>query len=169
MSKPLIIYYSRNGENYSNGEIINLPIGNAERITNYIQEKTGADTFKVETIQEYPKDYMKTTEIAEEELKNNARPELKKYLDNINEYDEIYICSPNWWETLPMAMFSQLEKLDFEQKTVKTVITHEGSEIGRVMRDIHKLCEGADIKKAIAIHGSNIDSEITKVDCLINE
>ncbi|WP_455645501.1 flavodoxin [Methanosphaera sp.] len=169
MSKSLIIYYSRDGENYSNGDIINLPIGNAERIANYIQEKTGADTFKIETVKAYPKDYMKTTEIAEEELKNNARPELKKYIDNIDEYDEIYICSPNWWETLPMAMFTQLEKLDFTGKTVKTVITHEGSEIGRVMRDIHKLCKGANIKKAIAIYGSNLDSEISKTDSLINE
>lgn len=162
--KSLVIYYSRAGENYSNGNIVDIPIGNTEIISNYIKEFTGADLFKVETVKEYPEDYMETTEVAKVELNNNDRPEIKEYLDNIDEYDIIYIGSPNWWGTLPMCMFTQLEKLDFTNKIVKVFITHEGSGLGNTMGDINKLCDGAIIKEGLAIHGSNVNNEKSKIE-----
>ena len=78
MTKSLIIYYSRAGQNYVNGNIVDLPVGNTQIIVDYIKELTGADTFQVETVEEYPVDYMETTEVAQEEQDNNARPELKE-------------------------------------------------------------------------------------------
>lgn len=164
MTKSLIIYYSRAGQNYVNGNIIELKRGNGEIIVDYITELTDADTFRVETLKEYPIDYMQTTEVAQEELNNNTRPELKEELTDISEYDVIYIVSPNWWGTLPMAMFTQLEKLDFTDKIVKTLITHEGSGLGNSMNDIKKLCEGADIKKGLAIHGAKVKSSKADVE-----
>ena len=164
MTKSLVIYYSRRGQNYVNGDIVDLPVGNTEVIVDYIKELTGADTFEVETVEEYPVDYMETTEVAQEEQNNNARPELKDELTDISEYDVIYIASPNWWGTLPMAMFTQLEKLDFTGKTVKTVITHEGSGLGSSMNDIIKLCSGANIEKGLAIHGAEVNSSKSKVE-----
>ncbi|MBE6493711.1 MAG: flavodoxin [Methanosphaera stadtmanae] len=164
MTKNLVIYYSRAGQNYVNGDIVDLERGNAEILVDYIKEFTNADTFRVETLKEYPIDYMQTTEIAQEELNNNARPELKEQLNDISDYDIIYIVSPNWWGTLPMAMFTQLEKLDFSDKIVKTLITHEGSGLGDSMKDIKKLCEGADIKKGLAIQGAQVKSSKSKVE-----
>lgn len=155
-NKSLIIYYSRRGENYVNGDIVELEVGNTEVIVDYIKEFTGADTFKVETVNDYPVDYMETTEVAQKELDDNYRPELKEELNNIDEYDTIYIASPNWWGTLPMAMFTLLEKLDFNHKTVNVVITHEGSGLGDVMRDVKKLCKNAVIKDGLAIHGAEV-------------
>ncbi|MBE6488468.1 MAG: flavodoxin [Methanosphaera stadtmanae] len=162
--KSLIIYYSRAGQNYVNGDIVDLKRGNNEIIVDYITEFTQADTFRVETVNEYPTDYMQTTEVAQEEQRNNARPELKQELDDISDYDIIYIVAPNWWGTLPMAMFTQLEKLDFTDKIVKTLITHEGSGLGSSMKDVEKLCQGADIKKGLAIHGAEVDSNKSTVE-----
>lgn len=162
-NKSLIIYYSRKGQNYSNGNIIDLNIGNTEVISNYIKEATGADTFKVETVKDYPIDYMETTEVAQKEQQENARPELKETLDNINDYDIIYIGTPNWWGTLPMAMFTQLEQLDFSGKTIKPFVTHEGSGLGSVIKDLKKLCSGAEIKNGLPIHGSEVDQSKDKV------
>jgi len=156
MAKSLVIYYSRAGQNYVNGEIVDLPVGNTQIIVDYIKEFTDADTFQVETVKEYPADYMQTTEVAQDEQDADARPELKEELTDISEYDTIYIASPNWWGTLPMAMFTQLEKLDFTGKKVKTVITHEGSGLGTSMNDVQKLCEGAEIEKGLAIHGADV-------------
>lgn len=164
MTKSLVIYYSRAGQNYVNGDIVDLPVGNTEIVVDYIKELTGADTFKVETVEDYPADYMETTEVAQEEQDNNARPELKEELTDISEYDVIYIASPNWWGTLPMAMFTQLEKLDFTGKTVKTVITHEGSGLGTSMKDVKKLCKGADIQKGLAIHGAEVKDSKSNVE-----
>ena len=156
MTKNLIIYYSRRGQNYVNGEIADLPVGNTEVIVNFIRECIDADTFQVETVKDYPEDYMETTEIAQQELDDDARPELKNELNDISQYDTIIIASPNWWGTLPMALFTQLEKLDFTGKTVKTVITHEGSGLGDAMDDIEKLCRGADIREGLKIHGAEV-------------
>jgi flavodoxin len=75
-TKSLIAYYSRKGNNYIGGSIVNLPIGNTEVAANMIQQLTGSDTFRIETIQEYLLDYTKTTEIAQQELLQNARPQL---------------------------------------------------------------------------------------------
>lgn len=164
MTKSLVIYYSRAGQNYVNGDIVDLPVGNTRIIVDYIKEFTDADTFELETVQDYPVDYMETTEVAQEELNKGARPELKKELTDISEYDIIYIASPNWWGTLPMAFFTQLEKLDFTGKIVKTVITHEGSGLGTSMNDIKKLCQGAQIQKGLAIHGADVSSKKSAIE-----
>lgn len=169
MSDKLIIYYSRSGENYSNGDIVNLEVGNCEIVAKYIQEITNADIFKVETLKDYPLDYMETTEVAKKELNDNYRPELKKELDNIDAYSTVYIVSPNWWGTLPMAMFTQLEKLNFDSVNVKTIITHEGSALGESMKDISKLCKNANIFNGLAIHGSEVEQSLNKVKEYVNK
>lgn len=84
MSSNLIIYYSRKGENYVNGSIVDLKKGNTEICAEFIQKAVGGDLFEVETVNDYSKDYHKCTEEAGRELKENARPELKKYLDDIS-------------------------------------------------------------------------------------
>lgn len=164
MTNSLVMYYSRAGENYVNGNLVDLPVGNTQVIVDYIKEFTGADTFQIETVHDYPADYMETTEIAQEEQNKGARPELKDELTDIGEYDIIYIASPNWWGTLPMAFFTQLEKLDFTGKTVKTVITHEGSGLGTSMNDIKKLCKGAQVEKGLAIRGADVGSKKSTIE-----
>jgi hypothetical protein len=81
----------------------------------------------------------------------------------------IYIVAPNWWGTLPMAMFTQLEKLDFTGKTVKTLITHEGSGLGSSMGDIRNLCSGADIRDGLAIQGAQVNSSKSLVERWIEQ
>ena len=49
MSRNLIIYYSRKGENYVNGNIENLAKGNTEICAEYIKKAVGGDMFKIET------------------------------------------------------------------------------------------------------------------------
>lgn len=152
----LIIYFSRNGENYLGGELKNLEKGNTEVIAEYIQEFTGAEMFKVEAAEDYPEDYMQCIDVAKKELESDARPELKDSLDGIDAYDRIFIGFPNWWGTFPMAMFTQLEKLDFAGKTVKPFVTHEGSGFGNAEKDLKKICQGADIKKGLSIPGAEV-------------
>ena len=76
MSRNLVIYYSRRGQNYVNGEVVELKKGNAELLAEYISEATGADVFEVRTAREYPEDYMKCTEVAKEELRMNGAERL---------------------------------------------------------------------------------------------
>ena len=161
--KTLIAYYSRKGQNYVAGNIVDLPIGNTEVVAKKIQEITGGDLFEIDTVKAYPVDYTETTHVAMTEKKANARPELTAVVDNMEQYDVIYLGYPNWWNTFPMAVFTFLESYDFSGKTIIPFCTHEGSGIGNSERDIKKLCPKANLKYGLAIRGSSVsraDNEI---------
>lgn len=85
----------RAGNNYVNGEIINLPVGNTEVVANMIQKLTGGDVFRIDTVKRYPESYQETTEVAKEELRRNARPEISGKVDNMADYNVIYLGYPN--------------------------------------------------------------------------
>ena len=152
--KNLVIYYSRKGQNYYNGSIRNLEKGNTEIVSEFIADAVGADLFEVETVKAYDEDYMVCIEEAKAELKANARPELKNYLESVADYDNIVIAGPCWWGTYPCAIFTQIEKLDFTGKNVFPVMTHEGSGQANSARDLKKYCKGAKVGAGLAIHGA---------------
>lgn len=155
MSKNLIIYYSRKGENYVNGSLKFLEKGNTEIAAEFIQKAVGGDMFRVETVKPYSESYNICIEEAKRELNENARPELQKYLQDISQYDNIFVCGPCWWGTFPLAIFSQLERLDFTGKKVIPLMTHEGSGLGGSERDIKNICKGAEFGKGLAVHGAD--------------
>lgn len=116
MAKNLVIYYSRKGENYVDGSIKSIEKGNTEIVAEYIKEAIGADLFEVDTVKQYDASYMTCIEEAKKELHEDARPELKNYLEDISEYENIIVAGPCWWGTYPMAIFSQLDRLDFTER-----------------------------------------------------
>ena len=154
MAENLIIYYSRKGENYVNGSIKTLAKGNTEIAAEYIQKAVGGDMFEIDTVKRYAESYMECIDEAKAELKNQERPELKNYLDGISAYKNIFICGPCWWGTYPMAVFTQLERLDFADKKVLPLMTHEGSGLGSSVRDLKKICKGASFGDGLAVHGA---------------
>ena len=103
----LIVYYSRKGQNYWNGSIVDLAKGNTERVAEFSQKAVGGDLFEIETVREYSKDYMTCTEEAKAELRENARPELKKYLDANFAFTKEYLAShlPKARFTIPEATY----------------------------------------------------------------
>ena len=163
MAKNLIMYYSRKGQNYFSGAIRDIAKGNTEYVAEYIRDAVGGDLFEIETVDSYPVDYMECTEVAKAELRAKARPALKRYLDDILGYDNVFVCGPCWWGTYPMAMFSQIEKLDWNGKKVFPVMTHEGSGLGSCERDLKEACAGAVIGKGLAISGGQASSSQKKV------
>lgn len=169
MSNDLVIYFSRSGENYFSGKLQNIKKGNTEVIAEYIQEFNGADLFKVETVIPYPDSYMECTDVAKKEQQVAARPHIKETLKDITKYDTIYIGFPNWWGTLPMAMWTQLEQLDFNGKNIKAFVTHEGSGFGKSEKDLKKLCKGANIKKGLSIPGGEVNEYKERVKMWIDK
>ena len=152
--KNLIIYFSRADENYEVGYVTK---GNTEVIAEYISEFTNADLFKVERKYPYARDYDTCLKETKEEKEQNARPELLKYLDNIDGYDTIYIGSPIYWGTMPQPMFTQLEKLNFEGKNIKVFTTHEGNGIGSVLEDVKRICYNANVSdNTLSIFGHEV-------------
>lgn len=164
MAKKLIAFYSRADENYVNGTIKTLDTGNTEIAAGIIQELTGADMFKIEQMQEYAKDYNECISQAQADQKRNARPELKAYPETLQQYDTIYLGFPNYWSTMPMAVFTFLEHFDFSGKTIKPFCTHEGSGMGKSEQDIKRLCPDATIGKGLAIRGGSVQKSKTDIE-----
>ncbi|ADH61111.1 conserved hypothetical protein [Thermoanaerobacter mathranii subsp. mathranii str. A3] len=156
-SKILIACFSRKGNNYVNGRITNLATGNTEVVAEKIQKLTGGDLFEIRTAKQYPEDYYETTELAKEEKRQNARPELANKLEDISSYEMIFLGYPNWWGTMPMAVFTFLESYDFAGRTIAPFCTHEGSGMGSSEHDIKKLCSNTKVLPGLAIRGSNVN------------
>ena len=169
MGKILIVYYSRKGENYWNGSIKTLEKGNTEIVAEMIGKLTGGQLFEVDTVKTYPADYYACIDEAKEELRSGARPEVKAYAENMDEYDTIFVGYPNWWGTMPMAMFTFLEHYDLNGKKILPFCTNEGSGMGSSERDLKKICKGADVKEGLSIHGAEAAQSQSKVESWIRK
>lgn len=167
--KRLIAYYSRANENYTSEGIVSLPKGNTQIVAEHIKDYTNADIFKIEQENEYSADYETCTEQAKQDQIDNARPKLKSYLESIENYDEVILCFPNFWGTIPMAVFSFLESLDFNGKIIKPLCTHEGSGMGKSEEDIAKVCPNAIIKEGLAIQGSKVELYFDKINVWVDK
>ena len=113
------------------------------------------DLFEIEAVKAYSADYMTCTQETQAELRAGERPELKRYLETIADYDNVFVCGPCWWGTFPCALFTQLERLDWKGKRVFALMTHEGSSLGHCERDLKKTCVGATIGKGLAVYGAD--------------
>lgn len=153
----LIAFFSRRDENYVNGMLKRLDIGNTEAAASIIQELTGGELFRIEPARAYSEDYNECIAEAQADQKRDARPELKTYPENIELYDVVYLGYPNYWGTMPMAVFTFLERFDFSGKTIRPFCTHEGSGMGGSINDIKRLCPGAKVEAGLAIRGGSVD------------
>ena len=154
MAKTLIAFFSRADENYFGGAMRYVKVGNTEIVAGIIKEMIPADTFKIEMKDPYSPVYMTCIEEAKKDLRAKARPELVSIPESIDEYDTVILAYPNYWGTMPMAVFTFLEKFDFSGKTILPLCTNEGSGMGGSERDIRKACPGATVKKGLPITGS---------------
>lgn len=142
--KALIIYYSWGG--------------NTKYVAEQIQSLTGAGIFELKTVNSYPKEYRPTTEQARVELDSGYRPPLSSKINNLADYDIVFIGSPNWWSTLAMPFFTFLEANNLSGKTIVPFMTHEGSAFGRALTDLKALCPNATILEGLALRGGRVKS-----------
>lgn len=147
--KSLIIYFSRADENYAVGYVDK---GNTEIVAEYVRDFTNADMFKVEPLVPYAKDYQTCIKEAKERIGNAP---IKEGLNDISQYEVIYIMSPIYWGTYAPEVETAIKNLDFNGKIVRIITTHEGSGLANVVRDIKRICVGANVlDDALAIVGS---------------
>ena len=160
--KSLIIYFSRADENYSVGYIDK---GNTEIVAEYVQELTNADMFKVEPLVPYAKDYQTCIKEAKERIGNAP---IKEAINDISEYEIIYIMSPVYWGTYAPEIETAIKDIDFTGKTIRVITTHEGSGVANVLKDVKRICKGANVlDDAIAIVGSQAKESKSKIESWI--
>ena len=164
MAKTLIAFFSRADENYFGGSMRYIEVGNTEVAVGKIKELIDADVFKIEMKKPYAKAYMTCINEAKADMQNKARPELVTMPDGIGEYDTVILGYPNYWGTMPMAVFTFLDAFDFSGKTILPLCTNEGSGMGSSESDIKKTCAGAEVKKGLALNGSSVGSADPQIE-----
>ena len=163
MAKTLIAFFSRADENYFGGAMRYVKVGNTEIVCGIMKDLLEADTFKIEMKIPYSPVYMTCIEEAKKDLRERTRPELVSLPESIDGYDTIVLAYPNYWGTMPMAVFTFLEAFDFTGKTILPLCTNEGSGMGASEREIRETCPGAAVKPGLPITGSRASDSAESV------
>ena len=159
-SKAIVIFFSHAGENYSVG---NIEVGNTKIVADYITEVTGADQFEVVAVKSYDMPYNKLIDVAKKEQQAGEKPAFKGKIDNLADYDIVFVGTPIWWGTFPQVMFTFFDTYDLSGKKVYPFSTHEGSGLGSIVRDLRRIYPKADIQKGFSIYGHDVRTGKDKV------
>lgn len=146
--KMLTVYFSKSGV--------------TRAVATQVQSLAGGDIAEIRPVTPYPVDYRETTDVAKREQTLNARPEITLAGGDVAPYDVIAVGYPNWWGTMPMALFTFFEARDFSGKTILPFCTHEGSRLGRSVADLRTLCPKASILEGLALRGGQIANVTTR-------
>ena len=154
MANIITIYFSMKGQTIGPGmKLTNLDKGNTAVAAEFIQK--GGDIFEIEADRAYSEDHMVLIKEAKRELENGTRVPAKSYPD-LSRYDTVYLGYPNWWNTMPMVLFTFLEHYDWTGKRIIPFCTNEGSGLGNSVDDIKKLCPSADVDEGASFKGSQV-------------
>lgn len=131
--------------------------GNAEVLARMIQDTVGGDLFLIETEETYPVSYDETVDVGRQEQSDNARPALASQVENLDQYDTIFLGYPNWWGDMPMAVYSFLEEYDLSGKTIIPFVTHGGSGFSGTEGTIAEMEPDATVLEGLSVRGNSVE------------
>ena len=161
MGKSIVIFFSHAGENYAVG---NIKVGNTKIVADYICEFTGATQFEIVPDKNYDMPYSELIKVAKDETNKGELPSYKGKIDNIDQYDVIFIGGPIWWGTYPQVMFTFFKDYDLNGKTIVPFTTHEGSGLGSVVSDLKQAYPRAKFAQSFSIYGHEVRTGKEKVE-----
>ncbi|MBV6670058.1 flavodoxin [Xanthomonas euvesicatoria pv. alangii] len=133
-SHVLVAYFSRTG--------------NTRVIAKQIQRARNADLFEIVPAAAYPEDYEQTVAQAQRERDSNFEPPLRATVQNISDYDTVFLGFPIWGQTAPPVIRSFLSAHDLSGKTLVPFITHGGYGLGTSLSVVGTHARGARIADA---------------------
>lgn len=132
-------------------------LGNTQYVAQLIQKATGAEMFRIEPKVAYPSDHATLVKLASAEQSKRARPELAKKIEDIGQYDTVFLGYPNWWGDMPMILYTFLEGVDLTGVRVIPFNTHGGSGFSETIGTIAKLQPGANVEpKGLTISRNDV-------------
>ncbi|MGM9552570.1 MAG: flavodoxin [Clostridia bacterium] len=177
-SKTLVVYFSQpetdkadnmtqeedNSTVVINGEVL----GNTQYMAYVIAETKNADIFRIEPEIPYPTEHRTLVDQAAREQDNKARPAIKGSLENIDDYDVLFLGYPNWWGDMPMILYTFLEQYDLSGKTVIPFNTHGGSGFSDTIDTIRTLQPSAEVLDGLSISRNHIQDAEDEIVTWIN-
>lgn len=85
--------------------------------------------------------------LAQKEQSTDARPAISGSIENIEQYDVIYVGYSNWWYVAPTIINTFVESYDFSGKTIVPFATSGGSGMGKTVEVLKALCPNANWEK----------------------
>ena len=155
--KSLVVFFSRTGENFFPDGVRSIEKGNTHIAAEMIAEVVNGDIFEIKAVEAYSDVYKECAARAKKECDDNARPEIVDDID-ISAYEVIYLGYPNWCGTMPMPVWTFLEKHDWTGKAICPFCTNEGSGLANSIADLEKLAPTADRKEGLSIKGSQVQN-----------
>lgn len=150
-SKSLVVYFSWSG--------------NTENVAKSIQSQTDSDIFEIVPATPYSDDYDTVVDLAQAEQSEDARPAIADSIENIADYDVIYVGYPNWWGDMPMILYTFFDSYDFSGKTVAPFCTSGGSGLSNTVNEMKELEPGATVTDGLHIgsgSSSNPDNAVSE-------
>ena len=154
-SKSLVVYFSWSG--------------NTENVAKAIVEQTDANIFEIVPATPYSDDYDTVLDLAQEEQRENARPALADSIENIADYDVIYVGYPNWWGDMPMILYTFFDAYDLSGKTIAPFCTSGGSGLSNTVNEIKELEPDATVTDGLHIGSSSASSPDNAVSEWLSE
>ena len=152
MSKVLISYFSASGE--------------TARLAKTLSEVTGGDLFEIAPTVRYSQADLnwnnKKSRSSIEMEDVTCRPPIAKKVDNMADYDTVYVGFPIWWYIAPRIIETFLESYDFGGKTVIPFATSGGSGMGSTDDVLHTCCSEATNWKTGKLLSSRASSSVVK-------
>lgn len=158
--KTLIVFFSRAGENWQVGTVEK---GNTAVMVDYMVEATGADVFEIVPETSYPISYNETLDVATNEKNSNARPKFKGSVENIAQYDNVFVGGPIWWGEPPMILHTFCEAYPaLKEKTIIPFGTHGGSGVSSYKNMLQNYYPSAKYLESLGISGASVRDAASK-------
>ena len=158
---------SRSGVDATSSTSLLMP-GNTAVMASHIRRLTGGELFSIQVEQPYPGNYDECLDRAADELDDNARPALSTHVENMENYDIVFLGMPNWWYSCPMAVLTFVEEYDFSGKTVIPFVAHGTGGISGSVRDMSaSLPEDCTVLAPIGVYRPEVDDSQPAVQAWI--
>ncbi|MVM30880.1 flavodoxin [Spirosoma sp. HMF4905] len=139
--KVLIVYLSRTN--------------NTKAIAELIHKQVGGTLVALELEKPYPENYQATVQQVAKENETGYLPPLKTKIDNIQQYDLVFVGFPTWGMQLPPPMKSFLRQYNLSGKTVIPFNTNGGYGIGSTFQTVKELCPSSNVLEGFTMRGGS--------------
>ena len=140
-AKSLVVYFSWSG--------------NTENVAKSIQRQTDSDIWEIIPVTPYSDDYDTVVDLVQKEQSTDARPAISGSIENIEQYDVIYVVYPNWWSDMPMILYTFFDTYDLSGKTIAPFCTSGGSGLSGTVNEIKELEPNAVVTDGLHIGSSS--------------
>lgn len=154
-AKSLVVYFSWSG--------------NTENVAKIIQNQTDSDIFEIVPATPYSNDYDMVVDLAQVEQRENARPAIANSIENIADYDVVYVGFPNWWGDMPMILYTFFDSYDLSGKTIAPFCTSGGSGLSGTVNEMKKLEPGATVTDGLHIGSASSSNPNNAVSDWLSE